>query len=225
MKKFHIIPTIILFFLISATVNTGCTVTDTTDSRRRKLFPKYPHEFTSISYHKSTEYDSSNIQRVLLLPFTVESGRDKVVDEVTEAFLVELQKKSTFEIVKSQEFQDILSQQKDVWSRGLIKPETIVEAKNRYKVDAIIIGKITQYQPYEPPVLGIKIGMFSARSGNIMWSTDAIFDSSEASVIQLLKTYYKKTYQKKQSLYDWKIILLSMKRYARFVAYHMVDTL
>ncbi len=221
MKIFPIISTIILFFLIAA-VNTGCTVTDTTDTLRSKLFPK---EFTSISYHKSAEYDYHNIQRVLLIPFTIESGRDKVVDEVTDAFLVELQKKSTFETVIPHEFQDILSDQKDVWSRGLIRPETIVEAKNRYNVDAIMVGTITQYQPYEPPVLGIKIGMFSTESGNIMWSADAIFDSSEASVVQLLKSYYKRTYQRKQSLYGWKIIMLSMKRYAQFVAHHMVDTL
>ncbi len=221
MKIFHILSTIMLFFLI-VVVSTGCTVTDTTDTLRSKLFPK---EFTSISYHKSAEYDYHNVQRVLLVPFTIESGRDKVMDEVTDAFMIELQKKSTFEAVKPQGFQDMMSQQKDVWSRGLIRPETIIEAKSRYNVDAIIIGTITQYQPYEPPVLGIKIAMFSAVSGNIMWSTDAIFDSSEASVIQLLKAYYKKVYQRKQSLYDWKIILLSMKRYARFVAHHMVDTL
>ncbi len=80
-------------------------------------------------------------------------------------------------------------------------------------------------KPKTKPVLGIKIGMFSAMSGNIMWSSDAVFDSSEASVIKLVKSYYKEHYQRKQSLYDWKIILLSMKRYAQFVAHHMVNTL
>ena len=74
-----------------------------------------------------------------------------------------------------------------------------MEAKKRYNVDAIICGTITQYQPYEPPVLGIKTGMFSTKTGNIMWSSDAIFDSSEAEVIKLLKNYYKEHYQRKQS--------------------------
>ncbi len=185
----------------------------------------YTRKFDTINYYKSEEYSNTTLHRVLLLPFTIESRRDKVVDEVTEAFYIELQKSAKFDIIIPQGFQDILSQQKDIWNRGLIRPETLVEAKKRYKVEAIIFGTITQYQPYEPPILGIKIGMFSAMSGNIMWSSDAIFDSSESSVIKLVKSYHKKHYQRKQSLYEWKIILLSMKRYAQFAAHYMLDSL
>ncbi len=221
MKTFHTAITTTLFFFIVISTN-GCVISDMAGSVQSALFTK---EFDSISYHKSEEYNNTSVQRVLLLPLTIESRRDKVVNDVTEAFFIELQRSAKFDIVEAREFQDILSQQKDVWTRGLIRAETVVEAKKRYKVDAIIFGTITQYQPYEPPVLGIKIGMFSARSGNIMWSADAIFDSSQASVIKLLKSYHKKQYQKKQSLYDWKLILLSMKRYAQFVAYHMIATL
>ncbi len=213
------ITSLILFTLISIK---GCVITDVSDTVHEKYFTE---EFNTISYHKSEEYNNSKLRRVLLLPFTIESNRDKVVNEVTEAFLVELQKIAKFSVIVPHEFQDILSQQKDIWTRGLIREETIVEAKKRYNVDAIIFGTITQYQPYEPPVLGIKVGMFSTRTGDIMWNADAIFDSSEATVIKLLKNYYKEHYQRKQSLYDWKILLLSMKRYAQFVAYHMVGTL
>lgn len=210
---------IIFFFTISIT---GCVVSDMSGKVRETFYTK---KFDTINYHQSEEYSNTGLHRVLLLPFTIESQRDKVVDEVTEAFYIELQKSAKFDIVVPQGFQDILSQQKDIWTRGLIRPETIVEAKKRYKVEAIIFGTITQYQPYEPPVLGIKIGMFSATSGNIMWSSDAVFDSSEASVIKLVKSYYKNHYQRKQSLYDWKIVLLSMKRYAQFAAHYMVGTL
>ncbi len=221
MKTFNTAITITLFFFVVISTK-GCVVTDVQGIVQETFFTK---EFDSISYHKSDEYNNANLQRVLLLPLTIESQRDKVTDEVTEAFSIELQRSAKFDIVEAQEFQDILSQQKDIWNRGLIRAETIVEAKKRYKVDAIIFGKITQYQPYEPPILGIKIGMFSAKSGNIMWSADAIFDSSQASVIKLLKSYHKKQYQRKQSLYDWNLIMLSMKRYSQFVAYHIIATL
>lgn len=202
MKLFSItfISIVSLFTIISIT---GCVMSDISDKVHDKFVTK---KFDTINYHKSEEYSSARLHRVLLLPFTIESRRDKVVDEVTEAFYIELQKNAKFDIVVPQGFQDILSQQKDIWNRGLIRPETILEAKKRYNVEAIIFGTITQYQPYEPPVLGIKIGMFSAMSGNIMWSADTIFDSSEASVIKLVKSYYKEHYQRKQSLYDWKII-------------------
>lgn len=221
MKPFFATSIAILCFLTFAGI-TGCVVSDMEGVVRETFYTK---KYDTINYHKSEEYLNSRLHRVLLLPFTVESQRDKVVDEITEAFYIELQKSAKFEIIVPQGFQDILALQNDIWNRGLIRSETIEEAKRRYKVDALIFGTITQYQPYEPPILGIKIGMFSAISGNIMWSSDAIFDSSDASVVKLVKTYYKEHYKRKQSLYEWKIILLSMKRYAQFVAYHMVDTL
>jgi len=221
MKSFCTTSIAILCFLTFVSI-IGCVVSDMEGVVRETFYTK---KYDTINYHKSEEYLNSRLHRVLLLPFTVESQRDKVVDEITDAFYIELQKSGKFEIIVPQGFQDILALQNDIWNRGLIRSETIEEAKRRYKVDALIFGTITQYQPYEPPVLGIKIGMFSAISGNIMWSSDAIFDSSDASVVKLVKTYYKEHYKRKQSLYDWKIILLSMKRYAQFVAYHMVDTL
>ncbi len=221
MKTFNTAITIILFFFIVISTK-GCVVTEVEGIVRETFYTK---KFDSVSYHKTEEYNNTSLQRVLLLPLTIESNRDKVTEEVTEAFAIELQRSAKFSVIEAQEFQDVLSQQKDIWNRGLIRAETIVEAKKRYKVDAIIFGKITQYQPYEPPILGIKIGMFSAKSGNIMWSADAIFDSSQASVVKLLKSYHKKEYKRKQSLYDWNLIMLSMKRYSQFVAYHIIATL
>ncbi|MBS1258677.1 MAG: hypothetical protein MAG551_01739 [Candidatus Scalindua arabica] len=221
MKTVHTAITISLFFFIVISTK-GCVVTEVEGIARETFFTK---KFDSVSYHKTEEYNNANLQRVLLLPLTTESKRDKITDEVTEAFSIELQRSAKFSIVEAVEFQDILSQQKDIWNRGLIRAETIVEAKKRYKVEAIIFGQITQYQPYEPPILGIKIGMFSTKSGNIMWSADAIFDSSQASVIKLLKSYHKKQYQRKQSLYDWNLILLSMKRYSQFAAHYIIATL
>jgi hypothetical protein len=221
MKSFRT-TSIAFICLFALTSIIGCIVTDVQHIAHETFYTK---EYDTINYHKSEEYLNTRLHRVLLLPFTVESQRDKVIDEVTDAFYIELQKSAKFEIIIPQGFQDILSEQNDIWNRGLIRSETIVEAKRRYKVDAIMFGTITHYQPYEPPVLGIKIGMFSAISGNIMWSSDAIFDSSEASVIKLVKTYYKEHYKRKQSLYDWKIIKLSTKRYAQFVAHYMVNSL
>ncbi|MGQ3685815.1 MAG: hypothetical protein ACUBOA_12550 [Candidatus Loosdrechtia sp.] len=213
MKKFHI--TAIILSVITTVNISGCTT----------FSKKSVSQSTVVSFYKSEEYDNANVRRVLLLPFTVESGRDKVVDEITDAFFIELQRVSKFDTVVAREFRDIVSQQKDVWYRGLISAEAFLEAKKRYNVDAIICGTITQYRPYEPPVLGIKMGMISARSGNVIWSADAIFDSSKAEIIKLIKAYHKEYYQKMQSLYEWKIILLSMKRYAQFVAYQMLTTL
>lgn len=178
-----------------------------------------------VNFYKSEEYGNSKIQRVLLIPFTYETGREKIVNEITEAFFVELQKSAKFDVVTPHEFHETFFKQEDLWIKGLVRPETIVEAKKKYQVDAIMFGTITRYKPYEPPVLGIKVSMFSTTSGNVIWTSDTIFDSSESAVIKQVKAYYKEYYQRKQSLYGWKILLLSSERYARFIAHQVIATL
>jgi hypothetical protein len=211
MQKILTIPIIILLSFAVIT-NEGC-------------IPLQQKEFKSISFYKSDEYNNAGVHRVLLVPFAFETNREKVVNEVTEAFFVELQKSAKFDVVLPHEFPDKLLPQNDLWIKGLVRAETVIEAKKRFKVDAIIFGTITHYKPYEPPILGIKVGMFSTVTGNVIWTADTILDSSEASVVQLVRTYYRRNYQRKQSLYGWKIILVSMKRYAQFAAHQVITTL
>ncbi len=212
MQKTLLIPIVILLSF-AAISNVGCI----------------PHlvqrEFKSISFYKSDEYNNTGVHRVLLVPFTFETNREKVINEVTEAFSIELQKSAKFDIVLPHGFPEKLLLQNDLWNKGLVRAETVIEAKKRFKVDAIIFGTITHYKPYEPPILGMKVGMFSTATGNVIWTADTILDSSEATVVSLVKTYYRTNYQRKQSLYGWKIILLSMKRYAQFVAHQVITTL
>ena len=212
MQKTLLIPIVILLSF-AAISNVGC------------IPLLVQREFKSISFYKSDEYNNTGVHRVLLVPFTYETNREKVVNEVTEAFSIELQKSAKFDIVLPHGFPEELLLQNDLWNKGLVRAETVIEAKKRFKVDAIIFGTITHYKPYEPPILGMKVGMFSTVTGNVIWTADTILDSSEATVIRLVKTYYRTNYQRKQSLYGWKIILLSMKRYAQFAAHQVIATL
>ena len=212
MQKTLLIPIVILLSF-AAISNVGC------------IPLLVQREFKSISFYKSDEYNNTGVHRVLLVPFTYETNREKVINEVTEAFSIELQKSAKFDIVLPHGFPEELLLQNDLWGKGLVRAETVIEAKKRFKVDAIIFGTITHYKPYEPPILGMKVGMFSTVTGNVIWTADTILDSSEATVVRLVKTYYRTNYQRKQSLYGWKIILLSMKRYAQFVAHQVIATL
>ena len=212
-----------MLFCLTAVVG-GCTAYETVKESITQTLTK-EELVNPVNFYKSEEYSSSNIQRILLVPFTFNTGREKVVNEITEAFFDELQKSGKFDVVTPHEFHEVFLNKDNLWIKGMVNAETIVEAKKRYQVDAIIFGTITRYSPYEPPVIGIKSSMFSTTSGNVIWTSDTIFDSSEASIVKLAKAYYKENYQKKQSLYDWKIVLLSSKRYSQFISHQIVATL
>ncbi|MDR4509765.1 MAG: hypothetical protein MRJ65_16285 [Candidatus Brocadiaceae bacterium] len=165
-----------------------------------------------------------HVRRVLLLPFEYDVDREAVIDEVTEAFAVELRKIGQFEIVLPLENKSVASLKHEIWVKGSFDIHTIIMLQKQYDVDAIIFGEITHYRPYEPMSLGVKVGMVSTDNGAVLWSADGVFDSNENEVAELVQHYFESTHQK-TALYGWKLILLSMRRYSQFVANQITATL
>ncbi|MDQ1273363.1 MAG: hypothetical protein QG591_1993, partial [Planctomycetota bacterium] len=117
-----------------------------------------------------------------------------------------------------------LTPERNMWVKGTVDLNIILTLKKLYDVDAIVFGSITHYRPYEPMLLGVKVGMISTDTGAVVWSADGVFDSNENEIAELVKYYFESTHQK-SALYGWKLILLSMRRYSQFVANQIAETL
>ena len=137
---------------------------------------------------------------------------------------MELRKIGSFEVVVPTGDKSLLFLEQDVWVKGSVNFASALALRNKYDVDAIIFGNITHYRPYEPMLLGVKVSMISTDTGDVVWSADGVFDSNENDVAELVKQYFENTHQK-SSLYGWKLILLSMRRYSQFVANQLAETL
>ena len=183
-----------------------------------------PHHSSSLSYNKTDEFKKIHIRRVLLLPFEYGVDREAVIDEVTEAFAVELRKIGSFEVIVPSENKTTRTSEHEIWDKGSINLNTLLTLRKKYDADAIIFGNITHYRPFEPMLLGVKVGMISTDTGTVVWSADGVFDSNENEVAELVKYYFESTHQK-SALYGWKLILLSMRRYSQFVANQITETL
>ncbi|OQZ04909.1 MAG: hypothetical protein B6D34_01370 [Candidatus Brocadia sp. UTAMX1] len=182
------------------------------------------HYSSGLNYGKTEEFKKTPIHRVLVLPFEYDVGREAIIDEVTEAFAVELRKLGSFEVIFPTENRVALTFDQKIWNSGTIDLDTVLTLRRRYDADAIIFGNITHYRPYEPILLGVKVGMISTETGLVIWSADGVFDSNENEVAELVKEYFESTHQK-NALYGWKLILLSMRRYSQFVASQITKTL
>ncbi|NUO08846.1 MAG: hypothetical protein HUU08_09245 [Candidatus Brocadia sp.] len=183
-----------------------------------------PRHSSTLSYTKTDEFKKTLVRRVLLVPFEYQVDREAVIDEVMEAFAVELRKIGSFEVIVPSEDKAALIPEHEIWARGTINLSTLLALKKKYDADAIVFGNITHYRPYEPMLLGVKAGMISTNTGIVVWSADGVFDSNENEVAELVKHYFESTHQK-SALYGWKLILLSMRRYSQFVANQITETL
>lgn len=179
-----------------------------------------------FSYTRSGELDDRSINKVLVIPFTYDKGPEKISEMVTDNFVVELNRAGMFQLIKpSVKPLELLEGVKSFWDRGVIDVDFLLKARKKYGVDGVLFGEIANYEPYMPLVLGLKVTMISALSGSILWGVDGEFGSDQKETAHLAKNYYKKYYSKNKSLYGWEIMLISMDRYAQFIANMLVSTI
>ncbi len=111
-----------------------------------------------------------------------------------------------------------------LWQRGRVDVESLIVAQKAYLADAFLFGAVTQYKPYDPPVLGLKLRMLSARTGNVIWAADALFDAHQSDVRALAERYFHNS-GLKDRLYGPDLLLMSPKLFADFVAAQIVRPL
>ena len=179
-----------------------------------------------FAYTRSDELNKQSIEKVLVVPFAYNKGPEKIPAMVTDYFVVELNRTGMFQVINpSTKPSELLEGSKTLWDRGVIDVDLLLYAKKKYGVDGVLFGKITNYSPYVPLVLGLKVTMISTLSGSILWGIDGEFSSDQKETTRLAKNYYKKYYSRNKSLYGWEVMLISMDRYAQFVANMLVSTI
>lgn len=94
--------------------------------------------------------------------FVNQSGSDTLdMVEVTRRFYIELQRIEGLEVMPVQRVvQEMYSQGIDV----VDTPEKAVALASELGVDGMIVGAITEYDPYNPPRVGVIIQLYASRS-------------------------------------------------------------
>ena len=117
-----------------------------------------------------------------------------------------------------------LAAESALWQRGRVDIESLIVAQKAYLADAFLFGTVTQYKPYDPPVLGLKLRMLSARTGDVIWAADALFNAHENDVRLLAERYFQSS-GLKDRLYGPDLLLMPPKLFAEFVAAQIVRPL
>ncbi|QYK46838.1 MAG: hypothetical protein KF838_08565 [Phycisphaeraceae bacterium] len=129
-------------------------------------------------------------------------------------------------------------------------PDDAQRLASALRVDGLIVGSITAYDPYNPPRIGLALALYSNSAGSgtnldtrtlSTQATDAsrqharssqspstvvsaMLDGANHQVLMDVKTYAQGRHDDRSAL-GWEIYLASMDRYAQFAAHHVVDRL
>ncbi|MBU0719072.1 MAG: hypothetical protein KJ749_12545 [Planctomycetes bacterium] len=130
-------------------------------------------------------------------------------------------------------------------------PDHALELTRLLGADAILVFAVTEYGPYDPPIIGISAQLYGARpraggrtidpvslsrkgslaaSGpgtadrRILARTQRVFDASHASVVAEIKAFARQR-NADESPYGWRKHVVSQRNYIRFCCHSTIRTL
>lgn len=155
--------------------------------------------------------------RIVVVPFSSTNAREEASPLVTEAFALEIQRILCKDVIIAPADDARLLAESEMTQRGRVDIESLIESRKKYLADAFLFGTVTQYKPYDPPILGVNLCLMSATTGEVTWAAGGLFDAKDADVRQLGESYYNNSSLRKD-LYGPEMLFMSPRLYAGFVA-------
>jgi hypothetical protein len=109
--------------------------------------------------------------------------------------------------------------------RETLPPGFFDDLRREYDCDGVLFAELTTYRAYSPLAVGWRFKLVDARTRQIIWSADEVFDASQADVRRAAVKFEEKA----QILpfvadKDW-AMLNSPRRFGRYTAAALLDTL
>ena len=172
-----------------------------------------------------SDFESYSIQRVGFVPFQpLHNARITSPDAnaMETSFHSEFSAGTPYDIVplNASDLAEILPP--EPFRRGWYPPEAIVAMRDRYRLDAILIGSVTARRLTPPLVFGAQLDLVSCETGQTIWSSDILLDASMATTREALEVWASRELGQKHAA---SIALMSPRRFAHFAAFQMARML
>ena len=205
----HLRPLALLSLLVMATI--GCQTTI-----------EVP---TMGSAQIVSDFESYTIRRVGFLPFrplhSAQLGAADVAS-IETSFHAEFSSGTSYDIValSADDLSEILPL--EPFRRGTYAPEAILAIRDRYRLDALLVGSVTARQVTPPLVFGAQIDLISCETGQTLWSADLLLDSSIAETREALGVWAEEKLGEEHAA---RMAMISPRKFAHFAAYQMARLL
>ncbi|MSR75864.1 MAG: hypothetical protein EXS14_10395 [Planctomycetes bacterium] len=174
---------------------------------------------------RSPTIDGHKIRRVVVVPFQDLSGHPIEARAIMQGVVDEIQRRQPFEIFHA-DSKTLSNEEEDRYLHsGTIDKEALVRVSQEHHADAVLYGVVTRYRAYEPMLLGMQLNLVSTGAGDIVWSTSALFDASDARCAADVHNWHDTSLDHAaDTMNGWRTILLSPARFTAYACARMVAT-
>ncbi|MEM8712383.1 MAG: hypothetical protein AAGG01_15635 [Planctomycetota bacterium] len=173
----------------------------------------------------TSDFDTYVLRRVGVLPFAELNTEPMAAHEIgalETMFHSEFAMATPYDLVplRREDLAEMMAP--DPFRKGWYDPSTLSELRQRYRLDAVLVGTITSRRVVQPQVLGTQLDLVSCETGQTIWSSDLLLDASKESTREAIDIW---AVHRLGEEHGARIALLSPKKFAHFAAYQMARLL
>ncbi len=179
---------------------------------------------TAEYYYLNPDKDLSAIGRVAIVELDNDSSYPQISADVTEMLFQALQKKQIFGLtVVRQKAPAWRSLQVDMNSRYTLAE--LFAIRKTLKCDAVLIGTVTEYQPYPHMSIGLRLKLVNLADGQLLWALEQIWDTADKTTEHRIKNYFQGEMRAGFAPSREQLVVVSPLRFVKFVVYEVAETL
>ena len=172
------------------------------------------------------DFDSYRLDRVGLLPIFGDRVTQEQQEVLQSTFYSELSRSTNFEIVALTDKDLAEVPSSEPVRRGWYHTRTILEISQRFKLDGLLIGTVTDLQTFHPQRISVQFDLVSAETGLTLWTSSLHLDAGEQRVREGLETFSSLGENEASGSGEpWELSLMSPRRFARFAAWQVARLL
>jgi hypothetical protein len=134
-----------------------------------------------------------NLQRVAVLPVAAENANGELPEgcaALAPVLWEQLVKTKKFEVVAVDAAALRRRTGQAGWTGGEnLPPEFLAFLRREYGCDGVLFAELTAYRGYAPLAVGWRLKLVDARSGQIVWAADEVFDAAHSKVAKGLQKF------------------------------------
>lgn len=188
-------------------------------------------------YYLNQNKDLFAVGRVAVVELDNESSYPAISADVTKALFQAFQKKQIFGLT-------LIPQSDPAWRSLLFELDPAQPTKNRafklpptytleqllairkaLKSDAVMLGTVTEYQPYPHMAIGLRLKLIDLNDGQLLWALEQIWNSADRTTEYRIKKYFRRQLHSGFAPLKENLVVVSPVEFIRFVAYETAETI
>jgi hypothetical protein len=172
----------------------------------------------------SSRSDLRRIHRVVLVELDGDGSAPQVARSLTESLFRALQSTRLFhvDVVAAT---DAVCLDLPLDKREPFTIEEMAAIRRQLRCDAVLLGRVSHYQPYPHMQLGLYLRLLDLRDGKLVWGVDHVWDTTDKAVEDRIRRFFDRQMRSGWEPEHWSLVLKSPRAFRRFVAYETAGTI